>query len=493
MMISTFKALIPFLTLITACEALSSNAKHVCDELVRGLGPSTVVLPSDPRYANISTENWSQTTWKRPACIAVPSKALQVQQVVKTLVKKNVPFAIRSGGHSPNPLDASIDGTGVLISTGYLNVVTFDPVTKLASLGPGARWKEVYSVLDKHRVTVVGGRVLDVGVGGLLLGGGLSYLTDLYGMACDNIVSYQVVLANGDLVHATERSHRDLFWALKGGANNFGVVTEFKLKTYPIYLVWGSVRVFAATQTQAVLQAVQAYQSQPNKDLYANMVLNVVPTNYTVILTMVYLKPVEKPSAFRFFYHLTPLSEYSSIMPLSTLMSLFPAATLPRWTWWTLSFKPSGTLYTQMSNLLATSPEVKTIQHLTAGTMVGTVQPINQNVALAGRRANSVGGNVLGLEAVNQTWISLNAGWWDQKDDKKVHAAVFVLGRKIQRLVQPWAQIDYIFMNDANADQGVIGSYGRVNVLRLKLVKWAYDPLGAFSRLVKGGQKVPAL
>lgn len=212
--------LIPFALAVNSLQVTS--AKLACDDLIRGFGASMVVLPSDARYPNISTENWSQTAWKTPACITLPSGASQVQKVVKTLAAKNVPFAIRSGGHSPNPFDANIDGNGVLISTERLNKVTFDPAAKTASLGPGARWGEVYAALDQYRVTVVGGRVLDVGVGGLILGGGLSYLTDLYGLACDNVVSYQVVLGDGKLVQATERSHSDLFWALKGGANNFG-------------------------------------------------------------------------------------------------------------------------------------------------------------------------------------------------------------------------------------------------------------------------------
>ena len=277
-----------------------------------------------------------------------------------------------------------------------------------------------------------------------------------------------------------------------------GIVTEFKLKTYPIYSVWGSVRLFTAAQAPEVIQAFQTYQSQPNKDLYANMVLNIAPTNDTVILTMVYLKPVQNPSAFAPFYHLTPTFEQSGIMPLSTLMSQFPPANLPRWTWWMLSFKPSGALYKQISSLLATAPETAKIRSLTAGTLVSTLQPITQNAVLAGRRANSVGGNALGLQAVNQTWFSLNAGWWDSKDDKAVNAAVFSLGDKIKRLVKAASprgqqEIDYVFMNDANASQDVIGSYGVANLLRLKLIKFAYDPLGVFSRLVKGGQKIPSL
>ncbi|KAI1762958.1 hypothetical protein GGR53DRAFT_499501 [Hypoxylon sp. FL1150] len=89
------------------------------------------------------------------------------------------------------PFDASID-SGVLISLENLNQVSYDAGTELASLGSRARWGVVYTDLDKYNVTVVGGRVMDVGVGGLTLGSGLSYLTALYGLVCDNVVDYEV-------------------------------------------------------------------------------------------------------------------------------------------------------------------------------------------------------------------------------------------------------------------------------------------------------------
>lgn len=81
---------------------------------------------------------------------------------------------------------------------------------------------DVYGTLDPFNLTAVGGRILGIGVGGSILGSGLSYLTDLYGLACDNVVNFEVVLADGSLVNANNTSNTDLFWALKGGINNFG-------------------------------------------------------------------------------------------------------------------------------------------------------------------------------------------------------------------------------------------------------------------------------
>jgi hypothetical protein len=199
-------------------EALATST---CHRLKVEFG-SIISLPSDATYTALTEDNWSQSCWLPAACVAQPARAADVQELVSALVAAKVPFAVRSGGHSPSPRDASIGRTGVLIAVDKLNQVTYDPSTTQVTLGAGAKWDAVYTLLDTHNVSMVGGRVMPVGVGGLTLGGGLSYLSDLHGLVCDNVASFEVVLADGRLVEASLSSHPDLFWALKGGSNNFG-------------------------------------------------------------------------------------------------------------------------------------------------------------------------------------------------------------------------------------------------------------------------------
>ncbi|KAI1292371.1 hypothetical protein F5Y03DRAFT_21948 [Xylaria venustula] len=186
----------PVASLLSSSGFLSKNASSnavssVCVQLRDRFGAGPIVLPSDvASYTMLREENWSQTAWQDPACIAEPNTASEVGLLVAALACNNVPFAIRSGGQSPNLLDATIK-EGVLISTANFNQVSYSIETGLVTLGPSARWDPVYTELDKHNKTMVGGRVMDVGVGGLSLGSGLSYLTDLYGLVCDNIVSYE--------------------------------------------------------------------------------------------------------------------------------------------------------------------------------------------------------------------------------------------------------------------------------------------------------------
>ncbi|KAL2177758.1 uncharacterized protein P884DRAFT_223477 [Thermothelomyces heterothallicus CBS 202.75] len=476
-----------------------------------------------PRYQELSTENWSQTSWQKPSCVASPRSASEVQSIVAILRRKNVPFAVRSGGHSPAPFDANIN-TGVLISLGKLNHISYDEERQTAGIGPGARWGEVYAALDPFNVTVVGGRVGDVGVGGLVLGGGLSYLSNLYGLACDNVLEYKVVLANGTLVTASSTSHPDLFWALKGGANNFGIVTEFTVATYPIKEAWGGLRTYSIEQMPQVLDALHQYQTAEDKDPYANLFISIPITNatdYGILVTFVYLKPVVEPPAYAAFYNLTPTADATALTTLNDLMTNFLQPEFPRYNWYTTSFRPTPSTYSGISNLLLTAPEVGKIQALTGGTLVASFQPIDASVgalsspsssstattpkqpsssssssppsSYAGRQAQGDwAGNALGLRAVPQTWLALQLLWWEAGDDGAADAAARSLHGRVARLSRAEGSfLDYVFMNDASWRQPVIAGYGPACLRRLRQVARRYDPDRVFARLLRGGQKVP--
>jgi FAD/FMN-containing dehydrogenase len=111
-------------------------------------------------------------------------------------------------------------------------------------VGPGLNWYDVYEALAPYGRVVIGGRMKTIGVPGLTLIGGFHYFNNKWGYAMDNVVSYDVVLGNGTQITASNSTHRDLFWALKGGANNYGIVTKFNLKTYDMPQVSTSIQVF---------------------------------------------------------------------------------------------------------------------------------------------------------------------------------------------------------------------------------------------------------
>ncbi|TGJ87169.1 hypothetical protein E0Z10_g1588 [Xylaria hypoxylon] len=467
-----------------------TSASTACSYLARALGTG-VFIPSEASYQSSSKGNWVQTAWASPTCVIQPTTAHQVSRAIRYLSQSGVHFAIRSGGHSPAPLGANIND-GVLFDMSGFNSVEYDAQLGVAIVGTGMRWGEVYRHLDQYNVTVVGGRIVEVGVGGLTLGSGLSYLSDLYGLACDNVENFEVVLADGTIVNANKHSHADLWWALKGGANNFGVVTRFTLTTYPTGNVWGGYRVYGLDAIPALFDALLAYQSVAVKDPYANIMMQAFPLNGTlgVLLNMVYNKPVETPAAFAPFYDIPAVADTVHIQPMTDFLASQIPPSLPRLNWYATSFKTDATLFKAVEKIVTgTSPELDAIRNLTAGSIAVGWQPISTSAITAG---HARGGNTLGLENTNQTWFVIDVGWWDAEDDAVANEAAASLVAKVEDAAKSSGQyVDYIFMNDAAVTQDVIGHYGNGNVAKLRAVQRRYDPREVFQKLVPGGFKLP--
>ncbi|KAI0906327.1 putative FAD-binding oxidoreductase [Ustulina deusta] len=471
------------------CVLNQTSASIACSYLQSVLGTG-IVLPTEAPYLATSRGNWVQTAWALPTCIIQPTTAQQVSQAISYLAQRGVHFAIRSGGHSPAPLGANIND-GVLFDMSGFNSVEYDAQLGVAVVGTGMRWGDVYRHLDQYNVTVVGGRILQVGVGGFTLGSGLSYLSDLYGLGCDNVDNFEVVLADGSIINANKHSHTDLWWALKGGANNFGVVTRFTLTTYPIGNVWGGYRIYTLDTLPALFDALLAYQSVAMKDPYANLMMQAFPLNGTlgVLLNMVYYQPVETPAAFTPFYDIPAIADTVHIQPMTDFLASQIPPSLPRLNWYATSFKTDATLFKTVEKIVTTSPELNTIRNLTAGSIAVGWQPISTSAIQAGCDR---GGNALGLENTNQTWFVIDIGWWNAEDDAVANEAAASLVAKVEDAAKSTGQyVEYIFMNDAAVTQDVIGHYGNGNVAKLRGVQRQYDPCEVFQKLVPGGFKLP--
>ncbi|RYP06146.1 hypothetical protein DL764_003322 [Monosporascus ibericus] len=424
-----------------------------CGELNESFD-AAIFAQDEAEYAELRIENWSQTAWRNPSCIFQPTRLEQLQEVIPLLVESHVPFAIRSGGHSAAPDAANID-EGILIDLSGFNEVEYDASRNVAVVGSGLRWREVYSQLDQFNVTVVGGRVLDVGVGGLILGGGVSYLSGLYGLACDNVVNFEVVLADRSVVDANETHHADLFWGLKGGGNNFGIVTRFTLSTYPVNQVWAGIKGYSFDDLPALHEAMLEYQTSTNDD-YSNLMIQGFPGNRSMsaVVSMIYLKPEESPAAFAPFYRLNTTFDTTHVSSFTEFLSSQGVLGLPpRIDMYTSSFKPNLALYTALHEILTDSPALEQIHSVTAGVSAFGMQPISTNVVEQGLAR---GGNALGLSPEAQTYY-----------------------------------VPYLFMNDASWDQDVIEHYGEDNVRKLKGIQAKYDPDQVFQKLVPGGFKLP--
>jgi hypothetical protein len=473
-----------------ACAAAPNNTVALCQALNEHIN-GEIFTQNETDYETLRTDHWAQSAWAYPTCIFRPSSLAELQSVVPQLVNSQVKFSIRSGGHAPHRGMSSIDG-GVLVDMSLFNELQYDAASQTARIGTGLRWGEVHSLLEQYEVTVVGGRIADVGVGGLTLGSGLSWLSNLYGLVCDNVVNFEVVLANGTVVNANADTHVELFWALKGGANNFGIVTALTLSTFPIYQVWGGFRSYTIEDLPALMDAMFEYQSTIEKDPYANLMILASPTDETVgvMLTLIYLKPQVFPAAFEPFYRINSTLDTTGLQTLASFIISNPIPEMAeRFDWSATSLKPNRELYQRIANASTHSPAVDRIKSVEGGFMAVGFQPISVSVVDAGRAR---GGNALGLQPVSQTWALIDAAWSQPGDDAQVHEAKQSLMSELESDSRRYeSYLPYLFMNDASWDQDVIASYGEDQVRRLRLAQALYDPEQVFQRLVPGYFKLP--
>lgn len=182
-------------------------------------------------------------------------------------------IAIRSGGHGGDNQNSLT--SGIILDLTQLNATTYNAATKIASVGTGARWGDVYEALQEHGVSVTGGKQSIVGVGGLLLGGGVGWHTPRRGFGCDNIVNYEVVLASGQIVNANDSTNADLWRALKGGSSNFGVVTRFDIEAFPAKNLTLERRTVGEEHTDQFIDALVGYGNL-NQSFHDNAMVSVI-------------------------------------------------------------------------------------------------------------------------------------------------------------------------------------------------------------------------
>ncbi|KAK4220792.1 hypothetical protein QBC38DRAFT_163328 [Podospora fimiseda] len=233
-----------------------------------------VANPLAVTYTTEQIDYWSAScSALKPSCILFPKSAAEVSTILQVLNTNTEKFAIKSGGHSPNNYFSSVDG-GPLISTQRLDHLNLSQSTGVANLGPGNRLDEIATKLQGTGWTFVGGRIGNTGSGGLMLGGGLSYMSAQYGWSASSVLEYELVLPNGTIIYPSPTVHSDIFVALKGGGNNFGVVTNYQLQLYNQGLVYGGNLVFLrnAEVDRRLLKAVRDFTEYNTDDKAAVIV-----------------------------------------------------------------------------------------------------------------------------------------------------------------------------------------------------------------------------
>src|SRR5688572_26500050 len=219
-----------------------------------------LLRPFDERYEEVRAI-WNGAIRRRPALIASCTGTADVLAVLRFARDRGLKISVRGGGHAVAG-HALCDG-GVLIDLSPMTSVRVDPESRKARASGGALWSHVDRETQAFGLAVTGGIVTHTGIGGLTLGGGIGHLMRKHGLTIDNLLSCDVVTADGRFVIASEEAHEDLFWGLRGGGGNFGIVTSFEYQLHPVGpTVLAGMLLYPLDQAAGVLAFFRDYVAQ---------------------------------------------------------------------------------------------------------------------------------------------------------------------------------------------------------------------------------------
>ncbi len=247
----------------------ASPAQRAIDEL-RGTITGRIADPSDEDFGALSTIMMGGVT-ARPAALVRPVDAAEVGRVVEVAARTGVELAVRGGGHS-GAGHSTVDG-GLVLDLRELRTLDIDPTARTAWAGTGLTAADVTRAAAEHGLAIGFGDTGSVGIGGITLGGGVGFLVRKHGLTIDHVRAAEVVLADGSIVMASPDEHPDLFWALRGGGGNFGVVTRFLYRLQPLPAFTGGYLFLPATP-ETVAGWIAASEAAPEE---LSTIANVMP------------------------------------------------------------------------------------------------------------------------------------------------------------------------------------------------------------------------
>jgi FAD/FMN-containing dehydrogenase len=216
------------------------------------LAGAAVLTPGDAEYDDARRVH-NGLIDRFPAAIVRCRTPRHVAAAVAAARSAGLEISVRGGGH--NVAGRAVCDGGLMIDLALMKDTAVDPGTRTVDAGPGLNWGEFNAATQAHGLAVTGGTISTTGISGLTLGGGLGWLMGKFGLAADNLLQAQVVTADGSVITASEAEHPDLFWALRGGGGNFGVVTSFKYRLHPVGpVITGGFRFFPVDEAAAVFR-----------------------------------------------------------------------------------------------------------------------------------------------------------------------------------------------------------------------------------------------
>jgi len=412
---------------------------------------------------------------RRPAVIARATSAADVMAAVDFAREHRVPFAVRGGGHSVAGY-STIEG-GFLLDLAPMKGVRVDAAGRRVRAQAGLTWGELDRQTQAFGLATTGGRVTSTGIAGFILGSGSGWLERLHGLACDNLLSAELVTADGRLITASADENAELFWALKGGGGNFGVVTEFELALHPVGpMVLGGMLLFARADAAPVCRAYRDLLRDAPPEWGGGIAFLLAPPA-PFVPEALRLQPAVGIIVAWFADHargqallgdlrrvVAPAADGVQPMPYCALQSLVDAGNPPgRRNYWrsdNLHALDDGAIDTIIACAnRATSPFSNII-----------LQPGGHAVAAVPDDATPLGGRTA-------PWQVHCYGSWESGDDADHIAWV----KHTERALAPWSagHVSLNFVSDADGSR-VRAAFGEAKFRRLSALKRVWDPDNLF-------------
>lgn len=255
-------------------SAGSSRTPTAFWQELAGLLRGELLLPGGPGY-EARRHVWNGAIDRHPLAIARCADADDACAVVKFATRGHLPMTVRGGGH--NVAGLAVRDGALMLDLGAMNRVEVDAALRLARVEAGALWRDVDAATQPHGLATTGGFVSTTGVGGYTLGGGVGWLMRRCGLAIDNLVEADVVLADGRSIIASDKQYADLFWGLRGGGGGLGVVTRFTYRLHPVGEVYAGVVFHPVGAAADLLRAFAAFTREAPEACTAMLVFTTAP------------------------------------------------------------------------------------------------------------------------------------------------------------------------------------------------------------------------
>ena len=448
---------------------MTAVAGHVLDDGVRG----QVVRPGDDDY-EAARRVYNHMIDARPAAVVRCAGVDDVVAVVRYAAETGTTLAVRGGGHSVPGFGTADDA--VVADLSLMDDVVVDPQARTARAGGGATWGKFDDATAEHGLATTGGIISTTGVAGLTLGGGIGYLSRGYGLSCDNLLSAQVVTADGSVVTASEGEHPDLFWALRGGGGNFGVVTELTFRLHAVGDIYGGPMFFELADAPALLAYFRDFIADAPREYGGFPAFQIAPPlpfvpddrvgePFIALVSCWTGSVTEGERIVQGFRDVaTPVAEHVGVMPYAALNSAFDALV------------PPGLQHYWKAAFVEELTDDAIAAHLEHGPRVPVVNSTMHLYPIDGA-CHDVAADATAFGHREASFAPVIAGMWPDPADNARNTAWV---KDYFAAVAPHSQAGgYVNFASPDDQQRVADNYG-TNYARLREIKRRYDPTNLF-------------